>query len=1266
MAPSGPPLTNGNSDTFTARSSLFDLPCELRLLIDFLEHDSRPTFILERSSDVAHRSPFAYCNQACSLPPRDALGWKTLAASLRDKGLHDGGGRKERTILFDGRKWDARTVGDGWRILVEKRGTAVENGLALTDDESLLSVEVDDKLDHYRENGDEDGHDSENEASNCKNASLDWTRHPVPAASPWIEFLLAFGWDVTPLGSMQRWSGRLRNLMYSVMANPDPRLVVWGPSKTLFYNESCTSLFGRLHPSCMAKPLWDGWPDVWPDLEPLVDKAYAGRAAKLEQFPLAMQRNGFLEETYWDFTLLPLMGSHGTAVGVLCELKEATKQVTGERRRASIMRVTEQVGSMDSLDALWDTYLHGLEPAEEDIRFALLYAVEEDSVQEPLATSDYVSTSGSLDVHTPHAFHSKASLKGTVGIGIDNPCFTRSFSLTQEPESGPSILNACLEACKTRKTVVMRTSDGTMPPCLACTAPERGFGDNVRCAIVQPIMSVLEQHEILGILILGLSPRSNYDQEYNLYVNYMAEILQKGAALISLPQEQRRVQKISDDINNALAAQLRMTTLEAERSEARFARMAASAPVGMYLINTDGRPIYVNDAYLDMFGESRESFLQNSRTVVDLTKKLLPEDVDAFREAWRKVVEEKTPSTLEFRLNKPWGSVDKATGKKIEGQTWLLANTFPDIELDGRVTSVQGWLTDISHQKFSERLLSQKLQDAIENKRQTENFIDMTSHEMRNPLSAILQSADSIVSTLEMNGMPELDEEMVVSQETAEELVDAAQTIILCAQHQKRIVDDILTLSKLDASLLVISPDRIQAPTLITKALKMYEAEISRAGIHASLEIEQSYADLEIDWVILDASRLLQVVINLVTNAIKFTQYSERKSIVVHLGASVEKPTGKHHNIDFIPHRHARPPTNPLDEWHQYQDIYMQIAVSDSGRGLSDEEMKLLFQRFSQASPKTYKQYGGSGLGLFISRELCELQGGQIGVRSGEGETTFTFYVRAKKWVPGLEIEESDSPQSKGSSRPQPQRFVSASNSPMAFNRRGSIVINEPNRGMQSLSRVSSRVSRSGGESPSRGPAAQETLKDLALLSSLASENKRPNLGSQPPSRSSTWPQAPVEEEKPGSPGAHLHVLIVEDNLINQKVMSQQLRKQGCTVHVANHGLECLEFLETSAFCSAETPLSVILLDLEMPTMDGLTCIRHIRERQSDGRITGHIPVSARNQGTEGRDTRVRVVFADSVGCTGHRRHCQCTLRADPRRHRGGYGLGSHQANPGV
>lgn len=190
----------------------------------------------------------------------------------------------------------------------------------------------------------------------------------------------------------------------------------------------------------------------------------------------------------------------------------------------------------------------------------------------------------------------------------------------------------------------------------------------------------------------------------------------------------------------------------------------------------------------------------------------------------------------------------------------------------------------------------------------------------------------------------------------------------------------------------MISPDKVQAPALIKKALKMYEAEIERAGIDATLCIEPTYEELGVDWIILDPSRLLQIMINLLTNSIKFTQFSEVRKIKLCVGASHQRPTGQHHGISFVPQRYNRPSRTPHSDWGHGEDIYIQIAVYDTGKGLDADEMKVLFGRFQQASPKTYKQYGGSGLGLFISRELCELQGGQIGVASEGGQTVFTFY----------------------------------------------------------------------------------------------------------------------------------------------------------------------------------------------------------------------------------------------------------------------------------
>jgi CheY-like chemotaxis protein len=412
---------------------------------------------------------------------------------------------------------------------------------------------------------------------------------------------------------------------------------------------------------------------------------------------------------------------------------------------------------------------------------------------------------------------------------------------------------------------------------------------------------------------------------------------------------------------------------------------------------------------------------------------------------------------------------------------------------------------------------------------------------MRNPLSAIIQCADWIFTSLAEFGGD--TKNVTIPREVIDGYSDAAQTIVLCSQHQKRIIDDILTLSKLDSDLLLITPVESQPLLVIRSALKIFDSELQKADMELRFTVDPSYEELQIDWLKLDPSRLLQVLINLTTNAIKFTQTETKRKIKISIGASKEEPKGVM-GMKYLPRSSTRKDMTLGNAWGTGEMIYLSIEVEDTGRGLDENEKNLLFKRFSQTSPRTHVQYGGSGLGLFISRELTELQGGQIGVASQSGiGSTFAFYVRARQCSP---------PESPGTPRQYPVDLKAQPNiiSPAAITR------------------------LQNGISPGKG----ETKNTPVSL--------RPK-----------------------------HVLVVEDNLVNQKVLSKQLRSAGCIVHVANHGGEALSFLSTTRFWagleSTGITLSVVLMDLEMPVMDGLTCVKKIRELQKEGKITAHIPVIA-------------------------------------------------------
>jgi len=344
--------------------------------------------------------------------------------------------------------------------------------------------------------------------------------------------------------------------------------------------------------------------------------------------------------------------------------------------------------------------------------------------------------------------------------------------------------------------------------------------------------------------------------------------------------------------------------------------------------------------------------------------------------------------------------------------------------------------------------------------------------------------------------------------------------------------------------------------------------------------IDKSIEGLKVDWVMLDSSRLLQVLINLLTNAIKFTKNEPRRSIDVSLSAYTDPPIEGIPDFQYFPTKSARTDVTAGQDWGTGEILYLRLEVRDTGCGLNESEKKNLFTRFSQASPRTHIQYGGSGLGLFISRQLTELQGGEIGVASEAGlGSTFAFYVKARR------SESSDD------SKAMEARLSSD---------------------MESNARLATNVPKIVRD--------QETSVSQQLLGFADSTGASPQRSISPKLNPNNW-----------------HVLIVEDNLVNQRILAAQISKIGCTTHVANHGEEALDMIRrTKHFIGREEDgidLSIILMDLEMPVMGGLACAQKIREMESEGLITRHLPIIAVTANARGE----QVVAAKNSGMVSYR-----------------------------
>ncbi|ERF75340.1 hypothetical protein EPUS_00133 [Endocarpon pusillum Z07020] len=994
---------------------------------------------------------------------------------------------------------------------------------------------------------------------------FDWTRLPESSAfPPHIRFARSVNWAATSLGPIENWDSDLRAMCNLIMASPHPAAMYWGPDLIAIYNEAYILLAGNKHPALMGQSYREAWGEIWDAVKDVFASAVSSAQATMKDDDrLFMNRDGtFLEETYFSWSIIPLIGADGSVVGLYNPAFEKTRRKIAERRMLTLREIGEQTAAAREVSKFWPLLLQGLEYNKLDAPFVLIYSVAED------ADSDDSSVQSSSVVT-----QKTLVLEGSLGVPAGHKAAPEQIDLSKTMEGFAPIFR---DAVKTDKPIILSEKDGTLDTELLTGIQWRGYGDPSSTVVICPIHPTTGE-STLGFLVMGTNPRRPFDDDYDLFVQLLARQLATSVASVVLFEEEiKRGERAAQ-----LAAQDRLhLSNELAESEIKFTRMAELSPVGMFVADASGRLNYCNNTWYDL------SSVPKSSSVVEVEewmKYVADEDKSLTARQLRKLLDEKVPISVEFRFKTPWQAKD---GNRLS-ETWVLASAYPEKYPDGQVKRIFGSVTNISTQKFAEELQKRRMEEAVELKRQQENFIDITSHEMRNPLSAILQCSEEISSSLtEARDNPELLSDVLDSN------IEAAQTITLCAQHQKRIVDDVLTLSKLDSARLLVTPVDVQPGTVVQRALKMFEGEFLTADILLDFQIDPSLHTLRVDWVRLDPSRLLQVLINLTTNAIKFTTTQEKRSIIVRLGASLQPPPNTpDKTVDYVPSRSKGKDTTSSPEWGTGEVVYITFAIRDTGRGLTESEKKLLFLRypgpllldlvtfelmltvllrFSQASPRTHVTYGGSGLGLFISKELVELQGGEIGVSSESGRgSTFAFYVKARR---------------------------------------------------------SSAPSEDAGD----------PLSAMQARKGSGPNNIRPSGTNQNASDPASAAVTSISAIPPDAAESSLRVLIVEDNLVNQKVLAKQLRKMGCVIYLANHGGEAIDFLATSRFWKDQETsgieLDVILMDLEMPIMDGLTCTRKIRELQQSKDLVKHVPVIAVTANArEEQITKTREAGVDDV-----------------------------------
>jgi PAS domain S-box-containing protein len=477
------------------------------------------------------------------------------------------------------------------------------------------------------------------------------------------------------------------------------------------------------------------------------------------------------------------------------------------------------------------------------------------------------------------------------------------------------------------------------------------------------------------------------------------------------------VSGISIDITDKKISQLALS-----RSEEKFRSIFESFQDVYYRSDQNGTIVLVSPSINELIGFSVAETM-GRQTIEFFTNQ------EERGELMQALMEHKKVTNFEITLSTKDGH-----------ERNVLINAQKVEDENGNFLGTQGVIRDITELKqIEEELIRAK--ELAESSLQAKNlFLANMSHELRTPMNGIIGMIDLLNQT-----------------KTSEEQAEYVDTLRKSSDALLAILNDILDLSKIQAGKLVMREAGIDLYYSLDKIYSLFYNRAQQKNLAFSLIIDPETPR----FIVTDETRFLQILSNLTSNAIKFTNSGE-----VNIYVKKKQQTGR----NFV----------------------LQIKVQDSGIGITPENKTLLFTNFTQLDNTSTKNFGGTGLGLAISKQLAEMLGGEVGLDSVYGEgSTFWFTITTRE---ADNVEEI----------------------------------------MNNL------------ESSKEGARALDQLKTEA------------------------------------------YVLLVDDNIINQKVASKLLAKIGCRVEIASSGFEAIEMAVTNKY-------DIIFMDIQMPEMDGVEATREIK-----------------------------------------------------------------------